>query len=163
MPAGAVGASWVSGAWPDTVFEANAWAGAGTGGESVPSSSVVTRVSWKVGFKKALEIITVTWVADSGDGSVTAISLGRVNGVIERMVTVPGSPAPTADYDITVTDSNSVDVMGGAGADRSDTTAQEAASALDTFRRRVSDTLTLSISGNSVNSAAGTVRLYVRK
>lgn len=113
---------------------------------------------------KSVEIITVSWTGDASDGTVPATSLGMVIGELERIVTDPGSTAPSANYDITVTDEDSVDVLGGAGANRHTTNTEEAALPLGTyFLRNVANVLTFNLSGNSVNSATGIFRLYVRK
>lgn len=58
---------------------------------------------------------TFEWVSDAS-GNVTMPSSVLVGGIIKRVVFVPGSPAPTALYDVTLTDSDGVDVLAGQGA-----------------------------------------------
>ena len=125
-------------------------------------------------------VITVDWTADSADGSVpntdlvaAVEALGdvpvafRLEGWIEKIVTNPGTPAPTADYDITLEDPEGVDVLGGAGADRSDTDAEQAvplvgSTKMPAFIAGVSS-LTFKLAGNSVNSAEGRLVVYISR
>lgn len=110
-----------------------------------------------------LEVIVITWTAHT-DGTFTSYAIGNVYGTLERMVTNPGSTAPQANYDITITDADGFDVLGGTGANRHETNTEEAAIAFGTyFQRTVAGPLTLNISGNNVNGATGTVSLYVKR
>ena len=129
-------------------------------------SATVTRQQTPLGVLSPdyLEVITVAWTADSADGSVPDTALGSVEGTLERIVTDPGSTAPTANYDITVEDADGIDVLGGAGANRHTTNTEEAAIALGTyFQRTVAGALTFRLANNAVNSATGTFRLYVKR
>ncbi len=56
--------------------------------------------------KKAI----ATWLSDDAAGTVTGITK-KIVGSIIKIVTDPGSAAPTADYDIAITDEKSVDVL----------------------------------------------------
>ena len=59
------------------------------------------------------DIYTVSWSADT-DGSFTNYVLEyEVCGYVLHVTTDPGSTAPTANYDITLTDDHAVDIMGG--------------------------------------------------
>ena len=78
------------------------------------------------------------WTSDaSGDVSGTATT-NAYSGSIERLVTVPdGVDAPTADYDVTLLDQDSTDVLIGAGIDRhTSTTEQVLASSLGIVAKR---------------------------
>lgn len=110
-----------------------------------------------------LEIITITWVADAAAATVpsTDITGGKVYGVLQRIVTNPGVPAPTDNYDITITDSDGLDVLGGVGANRDTANTEEAEIVQTSFQRIVADVLTFNLSGNSVNSATGVCKLFV--
>jgi hypothetical protein len=73
-----------------------------------------------------------------------------------KVITNPGSTAPTDNWDFTLSDSDGIDVMGGNGANRHTTTSQMTAPLLTTgvyFAQPVLDTWTLAITGNSNNSA----------
>ena len=58
---------------------------------------------------------TFDFVAD-GAGAATVASTLPVSGEIQRVVIIPGSPTPTALYDLTLTDSDGVDCLAGQGA-----------------------------------------------
>lgn len=131
------------------------------------SSATTARVTRRVqqDGPDALEIITVTWIAHT-DGTFTNYTIlgGKVNGVLERIITDPGVTAPTSNYDITVLDEDGIDVLGGGGMNRHASTTEEAACPLGSyFLRTLSNVLTLAIANNAVNGATGTLRLYVRK
>jgi hypothetical protein len=112
---------------------------------------------------RRLECITVTWTADASGGSMPSVSLGKVFGTIHRLVTDPGSTAPTDNYTIKVNDSDGIDVLGGAGASRDTANTEEAIPVVSgtSIQRSVADTLAFVLTGNSVNSATGVAKLYV--
>ena len=86
------------------------------------SASVVTRDYDAVtGIKK----ITWTWLSDASDGSCICEAV-KVKGRIQRVVTNPGSAAPTDNYNVVINDEDSVDVMAGQMANRHTTTSQVA-------------------------------------
>jgi len=73
---------------------------------------------------------TITWLSDDASGAVThtfdQVDKERVRGYyLFFMLTNPGATAPTDNYDITLLDDDSVDMAGGALADR-DTSNSEA-------------------------------------
>ena len=109
--------------------------------------------------------ITVSWVGDSADGSVPNKSLGTVNGYVSVLTTNPGTPAPTDNYDITLLDSNGVDIAGGALADRDTAVSEAVLPVLSNTRvpRLVIDELTFTLSGNSAAGAQGTLVIYVQE
>ena len=80
------------------------------------------------------------------------------------VITDPGTEAPTADYDITLTDADGVDVMGGELADRHTTATEQAVPKIgDTVygTRFVKGPLIFAITNNSVNDAAGEIFIYI--
>lgn len=102
---------------------------------------------------------TLTIVADASDGSVPATVLRQTfpgelvsnQGLtIVSMVTDPGSPAPTDNYDITITDARSMDLLSGAGANRDTSTTENAS---PTAPIPINGAVTFNLSNNSVNSA----------
>ena len=110
------------------------------------------------------EVHRFSFVADDTDGSILSkATLDPVHGFITRVVTNPGTPAPTDDYDITLTDTDGVDVLGGAGADRDTANSEQIMPLVGAVSVpcRVDSALTLAVSGNSVNSAEGEVIVYV--
>lgn len=56
--------------------------------------------------------VIVDWVSDSATGAVSG-TCKKISGALIKAVTIPsGTAAPTADYDIAITDANSVNVLG---------------------------------------------------
>ena len=79
-----------------------------------------------------------------------------------QIVTDPQSTAPQDNYDITVTDSVGADLLLGVGANR-DTSNTEIAIVESNGAHSVvaeTDTLTLTITNNNVNSAGIVIKLY---
>lgn len=99
--------------------------------------------------------------ADAADGSFptkTLRALGiQIDGTILGISTNPGSTAPTDNYDIVLLDADGADRLGGVGANRDTSTTEYAA-----VGRVASpdDTLTLTITGNSVNNATVEVLIW---
>jgi hypothetical protein len=106
--------------------------------------------------------IKFAWATlSSSSGGVTAATTKAYNGGLERLVTIPGAggSAPTASYDITVTDQDSTDALMGAGANRhTANTEQVNAASLGVV---ANDTLTINVT-NAGSSNAGTAILYIR-
>ena len=107
-----------------------------------------------------LQKIKWTWTCSSA-GAYTGASTYRYNGYVAQLVTVPaaGGDAPTALYDVTITDGDSVDVLAGVGADRS-ATATEYKAHVDGLGFIKSSLLTLNVS-NAGDIKQGTAVLYI--
>ena len=134
------------------------------------AGSVSQDIQWSSDGNKAF--ITITWTGDSSDGTVPEtdikdVALSGTKGFFLYMAeTVPGTTAPTADYDITLNTPDDFDIMGGALGDRSANTVERVKplSGTDVFYPLLDGrTLTLAITNNSVHSATGTIRLYLAK
>lgn len=113
---------------------------------------------------------TVDWTSASDGTYSEAINSGEtIAGEIVRVVFNPGSTAPTANYDITITDAQGFDVLAGQGANLSATDTTNVAPGVPVKDGTttsvgpmiVCDVLTLSIT-NAGASKNGTVVLYVR-
>jgi hypothetical protein len=113
------------------------------------------------------QIIAFDWTADESDGSVPVSTCPTpVHGFVVKAVTIPdGTTAPTAGYDAVIEDKDGVDVMGGALADRSAVAAEQAVPNVggNVVPNWVSGLLTLKLTGNAVNSAKGTVKVYIAR
>jgi len=113
-----------------------------------------------------IEKLIFSFTSDDGTGAIaSAITVGPVNGYITKVVTNPGSTAPTDNYGITLSDSDGCDVLGGAGSNR-DTVNSEHLTPLvggAYIPCRVDSVLTFAATGNSVNDATGEVIVYVDK
>jgi hypothetical protein len=108
--------------------------------------------------------ILATWVSDaSGD---TAGTTAKVSGYLLAGVTDPGTAAPTANYDIVITDPEGANVLGNCDddlIDRHTTTTERVDFAVATAtgaRPAVCDALTITVS-NAGDSKGGQVILYV--
>lgn len=128
------------------------------------SAGTVTQTYTKV--TSDVRCLTYSWTGDASDGSVPATaSTISIDGYIILVITNPGATAPTTLYDITLTDGNSIDVMGGQLADRSATVSEQVVPKISTVYggRWVSGILTLNITNQSVHSATGIVTIFIER
>lgn len=58
--------------------------------------------------------ILIDWTSDDTTGAVTATTK-KIVGRLLKVITDPGTAAPTANYDIAITDDEGVDVLSGLG------------------------------------------------
>ena len=65
-----------------------------------------------VGGQGTIKTIRCTWTSDSATGAVSGTT-DKISGYLIKGVTDPGSSAPTDNYDINITDEDSVDVLAG--------------------------------------------------
>ena len=105
------------------------------------------------------DVLNFAWVSDaSGDVSGTNTD-NKYTGTITRMKFIPsGSAVPTANYDVTLLDSDGCDVMDAQGVDRSDTATECAVG----FGEVMGSTLQLVVA-NAGNAKEGTVVVHIRK
>lgn len=128
-----------------TISEYNGWTN--------PEFNGVQKVKW-------------VWVCSTGGTVVASTSAGlnpttvsKYSGEVIRLITDPSSTAPSADYDITILDSDGYDVLMGAGANRHTSNTEQV---LSTSLGICQDT-TLSLRvADAGNNKGGTVILYVR-
>lgn len=124
-------------------------------------AGTVTQVHNKLGHIKT---VVFTCTADAGAATFpdTAIT-GSIDGFLVGLFTNPGATAPTDNYDITLEDSNGIDVLGGAGGNRHTTASQMADPVIGTYNHppvSERETYTLKIANNAVNSAITVITLY---
>lgn len=110
-------------------------------------------------------IIIWTCTADSATAAfTTTTSTYNLYGYITRVVTNPGATAPTANYDLTITDSDGIDLVGGALMNRSATASEEVVakwSDQGVFGgKKVHGPIILTFTNNAVNSAIVVVTVY---
>jgi|LSQX01.3.fsa_nt_gb hypothetical protein len=107
--------------------------------------------------------IAFSWISgtDGEAGTAAGTTLKTYNGVIERLVTIPGvAPnVPTDLYDITIDDEDKTDVLMGAGKDRSNANIEQVGRA--DLGVVANDKLTLKVADAGV-AKKGTVYLYIR-
>lgn len=117
-------------------------------------------------------VLTFSWTADDTDGSVPTASisdtfLDKIRGMyITEGRTNPGSTAPTDNYDITITDEDGIDIMGGSLTNRDEANSEAVAPAIATglyWPRIITDNITFTLANNSVNSATGTCKLMLER
>ena len=115
--------------------------------------------------------VIADWVSDDATGAVTGTSR-KIVGHLVKAVTDPGSPAPSANYDIALTDDASADILANTDAtlaNRHTTTSEtveffvkNAAAAAMNRGPVVCSTVTIAIT-NAGNSKAGQIILYVER
>ena len=99
-----------------------------------------------------------TLVGDDTDGSFPTLALPTdFDGRFLAIVTNPGTPAPTDNWDVAV-NVDGFDMLGAAGANRDTATTERAAITDGYISRR--EAATLAVTGNSVNDAQLTVALF---
>jgi len=117
-------------------------------------------------------VLTFAWTADASDGSVpstttTATITAEISGYdIVEVRTNPGTTAPTASYDIVLNDTDGIDLMGGSLANRSETASERAIPLMTTGvygTTTIDSTVAMVLTGNSVHSATGTVKLFLER
>ncbi len=129
----------------------------------------VGTVTQTIGYTHNFYTITYSWTADAADGSVPATaSTWPISGYIVKVITNPGATAPTDNYDITLTNSDGIDVVHGALANRDTSTSEEIVPVpSDNVTiyggSAVAGVITLNITNNSVNSATGTVTVIFER
>lgn len=111
----------------------------------------------------SMKKIKFTWQVDSAGSQVSAASrqtTNTYNGAVQRLVTIPnGSSAPTANYDVTMLDQDSTDILIAGGASRhSANTEQVLAASLGVI---ANDKITLSVASAGA-SGAGVAIIYIR-
>ncbi len=107
---------------------------------------------------RTLKKIKWSWTSTAG-GAADLVTAETYSGLVQTLVTDPGATAPTTLYDITITDADGIDVLAGAGADRSATATEYVLAA--SLGGCVDSVLTLNVT-NAGNAKAGDVYLYIR-
>jgi len=105
---------------------------------------------------------TCTADAEAHTYPVTASNVD-IDGYVFLVVTNPsGVTAPTDNYDITLTDSNGVDIMGGELLNRDETNSEQAVPLIDGVfgSRFVKGPLTITITNDLVDSAVTVVTVF---
>lgn len=110
-----------------------------------------------------IRTITATCTASSTDGSFPATALPAFEGRLQTVRQNPGSPAPTDNYDYTIVDGDGIDRIQGVGANRDTANSEEELIVYTSTGEHpvvdINETLTLTITNNSVNSAVIVITL----
>ena len=105
--------------------------------------------------------LLISWVADASNGSVPQLAITNHDGwYLTGADTVPGvAVAPTANYDITLLNANSIDLADGSLTNRAASTNETAI-----FTARIpSGGFAFTLANNVVNSATGKCKLFLSK
>ena len=144
------------------------WAAADPGTVTVTvTNAVVDSAAYKNGLtlNNIRKIVTIAWVASADTAGVpvttlNASTLGITNWFLYSAETDPSTGPPTDNYDVTITDTNGLDLAAGLLMNRSTTVTQIIlAGATSAGFPIVRGNLTFTLTNNLVNSAAGTVIL----
>lgn len=126
------------------------------------AASTVTQTLLPV--NKEVAVLTYAWTADATSAEVSATeSSWDVDGWVFLVITNPGSPAPTDNYDLVLKDAEGIDIMGGALANRDTANSEQAIPQIMTGiygARFVDGKLTLEVTGNAVTSAEAEVKVF---
>jgi hypothetical protein len=114
--------------------------------------------------------VSIAWLCDSGDGSFVTASFPAADmpDILGKscyfVITNPGTPAPTDDYDITISDANGLSVFGTQLNDRDTANTEQIAPVISSVYapRLCVDQWTFALANNSVNSAVGVCDLYFK-
>lgn len=106
--------------------------------------------------------IKFAWTSDAS-GDVEKAVTRTINGIALALVTDPGATAPTDNYDITIEDEDSIDILNGNGSDRDTSNTEQVAVDLDTGQGRpvAATSYTFKVA-NAGNAKVGTAWLYYR-
>lgn len=103
--------------------------------------------------------VVLTCTADAADGSFPEFDLTGLEGTLLAVQTNPGATAPTDNYDVTLVDGDGLDRFNGVGLNRDTTTSERVVISGAPFVA-IGEALTLTITGNSVNSAVIVITIY---
>lgn len=106
--------------------------------------------------------LIVTWLSDDTTAATQTIGLSNIEGQLLTLTTVPNN-SPTSNYDITLLDDQSVDVLQGLGADRHTSSTEQvllvySSTQVHPYVTR-DQNLTLTIANNAATSAGGDIIL----
>jgi hypothetical protein len=110
-------------------------------------------------YSNEVKILKVVLTCNAGEATFSDVNIEERSKRLMKVVTVPGTPGPTDNSDISLTDSLSgVNLLATNGVDKVDNTATNEI-APDSTSNIVIGGLTLAITGNAVNAAVVTVYL----
>lgn len=104
------------------------------------------------------ESVLISWTSNSS-GAVTLSGL-FLEGLIAKVVFGVGSATPTTAYDVVLNDADSIDVLGGDGANITVTGSVVKVPVLDSLPAYTFGQHTLSIT-NAGDAKSGTLRIYM--
>ena len=107
---------------------------------------------------RKMRLVTLAWTSSGGGSVSSTFDIG--GGYIHSVEVVPGSGAdqPTDQYDVTITNSNGIDILSGRGANQSSSAGAIYQMNPPLFHR--GDTMTLTVS-NAGAANTGTVLIHI--
>ena len=135
-------------------------------------AGTVTQKVDKFPGRNGFKVLTFSWTGAADDGTVpstatsAAITAEIAGCYIAEARTNPGTTAPTALYDIVINDTDGIDLMGGALANRSATLSERAIPIMADGvygSTAVDGALTMVITNQAVHSATGTVKIFLEE
>ena len=131
------------------------------------TNTLTSRVFVDIGKKanrRTVEVVTVDWVADSADATVPTLSL-PLEGFLIKAITNPGATAPSANYDITLTDpeDSALDAAASLLINRHTSTTEQVYPLISGAACPIllAGTYGIAVAGNAVNSATGRIIFYL--
>jgi hypothetical protein len=107
--------------------------------------------------QRTITRVEIAWTAEFG-GVLNTTTTQYFSGQVLRVVTVPGTPAPTIGYDIEIHDDDGCDIMAAALWNRSDSATQQVT---PTVSPAISNSrLTINIARAGINNQ-GTIVIYI--
>lgn len=110
-------------------------------------------------------VLQYSWTADASAATVPATAAPQLvqSAILQgyrvfQVEIVAGSPAPTNNYTVTLTDGQGADILGAQASANQSSTGKVF---YGVNAPAINGTLTLNVSGNAVNSAQGTVYVYL--
>jgi hypothetical protein len=117
---------------------------------------------------RSVKTLALAWTSSAG-GAVSGIATAeKLSGELLRVAFIPGAAGvqPTDAYDVTLTDDDGFDVLGGKGANLSNATASSicplVGDGTTTVRPFAIDGNLNLVVANAGAAKAGTVKLYIR-
>lgn len=127
------------------------------------AGSSITFTEQTSGFSGGVKLVIADWTSDDSTGAVSASTTNKYNGVIQAVAFEPdsGGTQPTNLYDVTITDSNSVDLAYTGGANLSNAAMVLKTYCADGLFPVANSALTVNVT-NAGNSKGGKVYIYIR-
>jgi hypothetical protein len=114
---------------------------------------------------KVIEKVKIDWVADGTDATVPNTSIPGLYGFLVKVITNPGSTAPTANYDIALLDpdDSGIDATATLLNNRHTTSSEQVYPLISGAATPIflAGDYTFNLTNNAVNSANGQVILYL--
>lgn len=125
-------------------------------------SVTVTTTTRALNSGKKIKVVNIAWTADVAAATVPDTVLNDLKGYLVKVITNPGSTAPTANYDIMLLDydDSTVDAANAAIVNRHTTSSEIV---LPTVPPLLCGNYTFNLTNNAVNSATGVCILFIEE